>query len=268
MSDSKEELITNATQGFLEMCCIVSAAVIWMMDYIQTLPIEVNVIWRRKWTGSSVLFAVNRYGYLIALAFELFLYLPGVTTGRWCSSAGHLQIVFFSLTTATSAALLSLRLYGIYGRSRIVLLATTALILSRAFCDIWQTVNAEYTSNIGTPLQQIDRCLIEVKNFKVLDMCRSHTKDNAVNTVIPTLGITFDIFLFALTVRKTRDQAKAMKDLGRVSIAHALLDDGFFHFLTVGVLGAVYSISNIVPLIKPNSPGARSFAYLNPYYSA
>lgn len=47
-----------------------------------------------------------------------------------------------------------------------------------------------------------------------------------MNTVIPTLGITFDIFLFALTVRKTRDQAKAMKDLGRVSIAHALLDDG------------------------------------------
>lgn len=150
--------------------------VIWMMDYMQTLPTEVNEIWRRKWTSSSILYVTNRYGYLMALAFELFLYLPGVTTDGWyalplsclhvyvdpgdrCSAAGHMQIAFFSLTTATSAgmsfyllaltitevrllALLSLRLYGIYGRSRVVLIVAAGLILSRWFFDVWVSVFA------------------------------------------------------------------------------------------------------------------------------
>lgn len=43
---------------------------------------EVEGIWLCKWTGSSVLFLVNRYGLLLELVFELFFNLPGVATAK------------------------------------------------------------------------------------------------------------------------------------------------------------------------------------------
>jgi hypothetical protein len=49
---------------------------LYSYEYIVTLDQEINHIWRKKWSLSTLIFAVNRYG---ALILELYLVL-GPTT--------------------------------------------------------------------------------------------------------------------------------------------------------------------------------------------
>ena len=38
-------------------------------DYFLTLPLEISAIWRTKWSGTSVLFVVNRYLFMFTWTF-------------------------------------------------------------------------------------------------------------------------------------------------------------------------------------------------------
>lgn len=47
-----------------------------MFDYLLTFPQEVQLFWKRKMTGASVIFLLTRYITLLALIFELVDYAP------------------------------------------------------------------------------------------------------------------------------------------------------------------------------------------------
>ncbi|KAJ3992392.1 hypothetical protein F5050DRAFT_1857253 [Lentinula boryana] len=56
---------------------MISATTLWIADFIETLPTEINVIWQKKPTGASVLSLINRYSLLLSLIFQTSLDLPG-----------------------------------------------------------------------------------------------------------------------------------------------------------------------------------------------
>lgn len=51
-------------------------------------------------------------------------------------------------------------------------------------------------------------------------------ENSSVPLADPMIGLMFDIFVFALTVKKTRDHAKQMKSMGCRSITQTLFHDG------------------------------------------
>lgn len=53
----------------------------WVYDYLQTFPTEVDVIWRRNVTGTSLLFLVNRYSTLLCIVADLSAGSPGLAIG-------------------------------------------------------------------------------------------------------------------------------------------------------------------------------------------
>lgn len=55
---------------------------LWLYDYIQTLPMEVEAIWLRRMTGSSVLFLANRYLIFTSIALSLFTGVMGGVISR------------------------------------------------------------------------------------------------------------------------------------------------------------------------------------------
>lgn len=55
------------------------------------------------------------------------------------------------------------------------------------------------------------------------------SNETLVNVVVAIVAIAFDVFVFVLTMRKTRDHARHMKTLGRVSITQVLFYDGECH---------------------------------------
>ena len=105
---------------------LTSALVLY--DYLLTFDRELDFIWRRKWTGPSVLFVVNRYSALmLSLISALWLFvqevwktsrlslihfhvlttdqfLRALVTGvrfcrQWASRSGHLMVIVNSCAT-------------------------------------------------------------------------------------------------------------------------------------------------------------------------
>ena len=65
-----------------------------LYDYLLTFDRELDLIWRRKWTGPSVLFVVNRYSALtLSLVSALWLFVQDV----WKIS--RLSLIHFRVLT-------------------------------------------------------------------------------------------------------------------------------------------------------------------------
>jgi len=93
-------------------------------DYCLTFSKEVTFIWQRPWTRVSTLFLLIRYvGCLSAFSFVLSgsSFIPGPVTVRTCSIVSFLcdwsSVIFW----AGAELAMTLRVYAIYNRSRIVL---------------------------------------------------------------------------------------------------------------------------------------------------
>lgn len=47
-----------------------STPAMWIVDMIQTVPQEIDAIWSRKFTSTSALYFMNRYGTLLSLSLQ------------------------------------------------------------------------------------------------------------------------------------------------------------------------------------------------------
>lgn len=65
------------TTGSNRLDAVDRIKVLWIFDYILTLPTEIRAIWFRKWTGVSVLFLLNRYVMMASVVSLLVLSTPG-----------------------------------------------------------------------------------------------------------------------------------------------------------------------------------------------
>lgn len=50
---------------------------LWILDYIQTLPMEVEAIWMNKMSATSILFLLNRYVFIWYLVCQIIFGMPG-----------------------------------------------------------------------------------------------------------------------------------------------------------------------------------------------
>ncbi|GAW00722.1 hypothetical protein LENED_002268 [Lentinula edodes] len=98
-----------------------SASALWIVDHIETLPTELNSIWRKEFTGTSVLFLVNRYMFLLFIVMEGFQNFPGDGSDMQCHTVNIITTVFQSLALVTTNALFALRVYAIYNKNKVIL---------------------------------------------------------------------------------------------------------------------------------------------------
>ncbi|KAH7870668.1 uncharacterized protein C8R40DRAFT_638403 [Lentinula edodes] len=62
---------------------VVAGSTLWIAEFIETLPTEIDSIWvNRKTTGTSMLFLMNRYMFLLGLIFQALRVLPGNGTNK------------------------------------------------------------------------------------------------------------------------------------------------------------------------------------------
>ncbi|KAJ3806519.1 hypothetical protein F5876DRAFT_27214, partial [Lentinula aff. lateritia] len=196
---------------------------LWTVDYIETLPTEFNSIWRKKSTGTSVLFLVNRYMFLLFIVMEVLQNFPGNGTDMQCHTVNIITTVFQSVASVTTNVLFALRVYAIYNKNKVILGVTFVFIISRFVFDILSTVLAHGVSTTGLLFQSFSRCGLEIgheneyNHMLIVDL---------VQLVIPFLTLGFDIFIFVLTAKKTVHHTVAMQRIGQSSITHLIIRDG------------------------------------------
>ncbi|KAJ3924500.1 MAG: hypothetical protein NXY57DRAFT_877880, partial [Lentinula lateritia] len=109
-------------------------------DYIETWPREFSTIWKRKITGTSVLFLVNRYMLLLNLMMQSVLNFPGNGTNQQCQALDRIYSIFTTLLIVATNVLFALRVYAIYSRNKVIFGIASAFIISRLALDIWVSV--------------------------------------------------------------------------------------------------------------------------------
>ncbi|KAJ3781632.1 hypothetical protein GGU10DRAFT_256595, partial [Lentinula aff. detonsa] len=194
---------------------------LWIADFIETLPTEINAIWQKKTTGASVLFLINRYSLLLSLIFQTLLDLPGNQTEEQCDVTYNIVGVIQILAVATTNVLFALRVYSIYNKNRIILGTCSSLIISRLVIDILQQITFQASSSAGTQFQSFSACVLIVLDSNLYNQYVDDEK-----SLVPFLALVYDIYIFGLTIRKTIELGFEMKRHSQFSVAHVILQDG------------------------------------------
>ncbi|KAH7870606.1 uncharacterized protein C8R40DRAFT_1056548 [Lentinula edodes] len=201
----------------MPLITIVSA--LCVADYIETWPREFSSIWKRKTTGTSVLFLVNRYTLLLSVMIQAISAFPGNGTDEQCQALNTIYSIFTVLSIVAANVLFALRVYAIYSRNNVIFGMASAFIISRFALDIWVSV-------IITELSRIS-CLY----FIVLEVGASTIDSPFQNLLrlklgIPLLALGYDTFIFVLTAMKTVQHSLEMQRLKHSSITQIIIRDG------------------------------------------
>ncbi|KAJ3852025.1 hypothetical protein EV368DRAFT_65260 [Lentinula lateritia] len=129
-------LLGNYAQAAVITLCVA--------DHIETWPREFSSIWKRRKTGISILFLVNRYMLLLNLMVQAVSNFPGNGTDEQCQALNLIySICAFIALVATNAS---------------------AFIIARFALDIWSTALGVNVSTIESPFQNLSRCGLMVNN--------------------------------------------------------------------------------------------------------
>ncbi|KAH7870597.1 uncharacterized protein C8R40DRAFT_1056457 [Lentinula edodes] len=189
-------------------------------DHIQTWHREYSSIWRRKITGISVLFLVNRYMLLLSIMIQAVLNFPGNGTddhcNQWCAVSltsmisTHLVIVLFAL-----------RVYAIYSENKAIFGIASAFIISRFALDIWVRLAVCISSSIDTFYAKSTLLGVGVSTIE------SPFQNIArLELAIPFSALGYDIFIFVLTAIRTVKHSVEMQRLNQSSITQIIIRDG------------------------------------------
>ncbi|KAJ3846469.1 hypothetical protein EV368DRAFT_69888 [Lentinula lateritia] len=179
----------------------VSSFVFWTVDFVETLPAEINVMWKKRMTGASALFLVNRYSFLLNLVLQMVGSLPGNGSDRKC------QIIYITYGVSSSISvaitnkwtinienkwlmvslfmcckvLFSLRVYAVYNQRRIIFGISLLFIIPRLALDILLTVFPSSASTSGSQFQEFTMCGVTTSD-NYLKMYR--LKESSITQVI------------------------------------------------------------------------------------
>ncbi|KAJ3799305.1 hypothetical protein GGU11DRAFT_512355 [Lentinula aff. detonsa] len=142
---------------------VVAASTLWIAEFIESLPTEINTVWLRKITGTSILFLLNRYMLLLGLISQALMILPGSGSNEECQAINTFYSSMVIITSAITSFLFALRAYAIYNKSKIILGISSVMISSIFILEILITALEPGISTAGSLFQTFSRCKIRPK---------------------------------------------------------------------------------------------------------
>ncbi|KAF8959372.1 hypothetical protein BDZ97DRAFT_1761410 [Flammula alnicola] len=192
-----------------------AAFVMLIYDHILTFPLEVDRIWRRKFSGATLLFLTNRY----VTPLQFIIILDAFHDPRWTKSAGfnsrlggsHFQ---FANRSLQPPVIMILRVYALYNRSLSILIFLMVLWATQIAMS---AVGLHQGFAVPLPPTLIG-CIL-----------------TGSSPIFPSVWVTplaTDTSIFALTLWRTRQY---LRDSGVTPTMHIFIRDGFFYFLAIFV---------------------------------
>ncbi|KZW02619.1 hypothetical protein EXIGLDRAFT_732875 [Exidia glandulosa HHB12029] len=217
-----------------------AAALAWLLyDMALTIDLEVNYIWRRRWTTFTALFVIVRYVPLVVVASSAATnFFPGVTASicdafSWVEAAGTFIIL------VVVQVILQFRLYVMYAKSRRVLFFNALLCLVELGIAV-ALIAIVFPKTVPLP-----------NSPYVFGSCFSHSPQEIAVVLLAPLA--YETYLAFLALNKTYQTTRTRYAMGkRTSLMHILVRDNIaYFFLVAGTLIWV----TLVWFFFPVSPG-------------
>ncbi|KAH9896105.1 hypothetical protein C8Q73DRAFT_644233 [Cubamyces lactineus] len=225
-----EAIVANRSFFFIENCALFAEAALIFHEYFITLDSEVRLIWRRRTTGASVLFFLNRYIMIFDNVITLASY-PARTDNVYCyrcAALGWIDVVLNLLPYFIWNAFSTMRVYAISGRDWRIAGVVCFLMIVPIASNVYN-IPFETPDNMPPPYNcQFDNALT----------LQTHN-------IIPLLA--GDAIVLIVTWWKTYRLKKAADEARvKMSIVDMLLRDGTLYFGTMLILNVLHIMVNYI----------------------
>ncbi|KAI0365086.1 hypothetical protein BV20DRAFT_954980 [Pilatotrama ljubarskyi] len=245
-SDYAQEIIGAYPRLLAENYCIIASSVWLWFDFTLTCSAEYQRIWRRKYTGATVVYLLTRYIAMIERVFFVLEVLIWNSSDQVrtppCGGITHTDDVLLLLNYLAFTAFTTLRVYGVWGRDWKPPLIVLPLSLVRPILLMYENTNY-VPVQAGPPFGCVYIFSLSDKILSkyVLSLCRYFS----ITTKATTLAA--DAILVILTWIKTFGIVRASLQTGmRTPLATLLLRDGTAYFLVLLVIQLITIVSNEV----------------------
>ncbi|KAI0710721.1 hypothetical protein C8Q76DRAFT_798256 [Earliella scabrosa] len=215
-TDFKEQKIIDAYHILvIENYCVIATTTLLWFDFGLTFTTEVRRIWRRKFSGATLVYLLMRYTAFIERVFYTLEVLIWNSSDQTCGGITHTDDVLIILNYLGFAAFTTLHVYGVWGRdSKLFLIVPLTLVRP----ILYSIEAASYVpGQAGPPLGCVYYMTISDKS---LAHCRFYTTSRAAT-------VASDTTLLVLIWIKTYGIHKDSVRLGiRTPLATLLLRDG------------------------------------------
>ncbi|KAI0327895.1 hypothetical protein GY45DRAFT_1256050 [Cubamyces sp. BRFM 1775] len=241
MSDDSsyaQEIIAAYPRLLTENYCIIASSALLWFDFALTLPTEYRRIWKRRFTGATIVYLFTRYIAVIERIFFVLEVLVWNSSDSWihsmfrCGGITHTDDTLLFLNYLAFSAFTCLRVYGVWGRDWKPLLIVLPLTLVKPICSIYEATRY-IPVQAGPPFG----C---VYIYTLADSVLSNVSVATKATTIAADGI-----LIVLTWIKTFGIKRDSMQAGvRAPLATLVLRDGTAYFLILLVIQLVTIVSN------------------------
>ncbi|KAG1733378.1 uncharacterized protein EDB91DRAFT_1348835 [Suillus paluster] len=228
---------------------IVASSVVVMYDYVLGVGEEFELIWGKRWSFMTFLYALVRYtGILYAVANILFntptIYMPD-------SVCAVMELIMYWSSMVVNAALgaiVIVRIYAMYQRSRVVL--TGLIIIFIPF-----TLSEAIMGGLGAkPIRlSISEEFVLFGTYECISLTRSRLVDETW-----ILGTTWELLTFLLAmwifVKHLLELRKTTPDWGIEDCFSVLMKNHALYFFAF-LLTCSMNLSNLYPGIENNPTG-------------
>lgn len=144
------EELARITYGGLLFQVACTAAVLW--DHVSTLDLEVELIWKKKWSLAQGLYFINRYvgDLMFIYATALMLWIPNEPFKLLCISFGKVQTWLSILSLGAMQGIMVHRIVSMYQQKRAILAVLLAAFLLELVAAI--VIGVYSTRENGIPL--------------------------------------------------------------------------------------------------------------------
>ncbi|OSD02256.1 hypothetical protein PYCCODRAFT_1425384 [Trametes coccinea BRFM310] len=225
-----EAIIADHAFFFIEDCALFAEASLIFHEYLITFDSEVRLIWRRKITGATILFFLNRYIMILQNAITLVTYFP--VSNLTCVALGWMDIVLNLLPYFIWNAFSTLRVYALSGRDLRVAALVCLLMVGPIAANAYN-IPLQKPDNMPPPFN------CEVDNAVTL---ATHNKLTSIAGDAIVIGVTW---WKTYRLKKAADAARI-----KTSIVNLLLRDGTIYFATMLVLNVLHILINFVEQVS------------------
>ncbi|KAI0641614.1 hypothetical protein C8Q79DRAFT_918968 [Trametes meyenii] len=238
-----EQIIANHAFFFIDNIADWTEATLILYEYCITLDSEIRLIWRRKITGASVIFFINRYLMVVRESITVASFWPisdpvrvtGSLTGLFrCNGLGYMDIILSLLPYFVWNVFSTLRVYAISGRNWLIA-AFVAFIMLGPICANLYNAPLLKPDNMPSPYNcSEDNAVTVATHLKLTLISRLSIIVGDATVLVVTWWKTYRL-------KKAADAARV-----RTSIVDLLLRDGTVYFATMLVLNVLHIAINFV----------------------
>jgi len=200
----------------------ISASAVYIYDYFLTLHLEIKLIWRARWSYTTILYFLIRYTALLSIILVLYNQLVPDLSANRCQKTFTVSAYLLVCQISIAEAVLAIRTWAIWNRNKIIGIALAAripsmlvveLVFVNRFLHSLQHADPPYPGFRGCFNTRAQRSLWQ--NYTMLTVAeaallilmiisafRSYRRgnNNELSYIIHRDGILSYVFLFCITV--------------------------------------------------------------------